>query len=45
MKNEFKVMDLNCGIGGMSKAFMDAGFQIIQAIDNDIVKGQIYESI
>lgn len=45
MKNNFKVMDLNCGIGGMSKAFMNAGYQVVQAIDHDGVKGQIYESI
>lgn len=39
------VIDLACGIGGRSKAFMNAGFDVICAIDNDIECGEIYSKM
>lgn len=35
MKEKYNVIDLFCGAGGLSRGFMDAGFNIIAGIDND----------
>lgn len=40
----YKVIDLFCGVGGMSKAFMDAGFNIVAAID-DYENINLYQSV
>lgn len=40
-----KVMDLMSGIGGRSIAFINAGFQIACAVDNDKESADIYCSI
>lgn len=40
-----KVMDLMPGIGGRSIAFVNAGFQIVCAVENDIESADIYCSI
>lgn len=45
MDNNLKVIDLVCGIGGRSKAFVKAGFDVICAIDNDIECGKIYSEM
>jgi len=42
MDNNLKVIDLACGIGGRSKAFAQAGFDVIYAIDNDSECERIY---
>lgn len=39
------VIDLACGVGGRSKAFMNAGFNVICAIDNDTECGEIYSEM
>ena len=35
MKHKYNAIDLFCGAGGLSKGFMDAGFDIIVGVDND----------
>lgn len=45
MDNNLKVIDLVCGIGGRSKAFVKAGFDVIYAIDNDIECEKIYSEM
>lgn len=35
MNPAFSVVDLFCGAGGLSKGFRDAGFELLQGIDND----------
>lgn len=42
---KLKVLDIFCGIGGMSKGFIDAGFDIVAAIDDDKQKIKIYEQL
>lgn len=32
MEQQFSILDIFCGIGGMSKGFLDAGYQVNQAI-------------
>lgn len=45
MEQQLSIIDIFCGIGGMSKGFLDAGYEVKQAIDNDKEKVSIYESI
>lgn len=45
VKYMFSIIDLFCGIGGMSKGFLDAGFQVNEAIDIDKEKINIYDTI
>ena len=45
MNQQFSIIDIFCGIGGMSKGFLDAGYQVNEAIDYDIEKVKIYENI
>lgn len=45
MERQLRVIDIFCGIGGMSKGFLDAGYQILQAIDIDERKVGIYKEI
>lgn len=45
MEQQLSIIDIFCGIGGMSKGFLDAGYEVRQAIDNDKEKVSIYESI
>lgn len=45
MEQQFSIIDILCGIGGMSKGFLDAGYQVNEAIDYDKNKVKIYESI
>lgn len=45
MDNNLKVIDLICGIGGKSKAFEKAGFDVVCAIDNDRESEKIYSEI
>lgn len=35
MKNKYTVVDLFCGAGGLSKGFLDAGFDVVLGIDFD----------
>jgi DNA (cytosine-5)-methyltransferase 1 len=34
-KDSYKVLDLFCGAGGLSKGFMDAGFNVVLGVDFD----------
>lgn len=34
-KNKYKVLDLFCGAGGLSRGFLDAGFDVVLGIDYD----------
>lgn len=45
MEQQFSIIDVFCGIGGMSKGFLDAGFQVNEAIDLDKEKVSIYNNI
>ncbi|MCI8408768.1 MAG: hypothetical protein HFJ09_05795 [Lachnospiraceae bacterium] len=45
MKQQFSIIDVFCGIGGMSKGFLDAGYQVNEAIDLDKEKVSIYNNI
>ncbi len=45
MEQQLSIIDIFCGIGGMSKGFLDAGYKVKEAIDNDKEKVSIYESI
>lgn len=45
MEQQFGIIDIFCGIGGMSKGFLDAGYQVNEAIDSDKEKVSIYDSI
>ncbi len=45
MEQQFSIIDIFCGIGGMSKGFLDAGYQVKEAIDLDKEKVSIYNSI
>ena len=45
MDNNLKVIDLVCGIGGRSKAFVKAGFDVVCAIDNDIECKKLYSEM
>lgn len=41
MEQQFSIIDVFCGIGGMSKGFLDAGYRINEAIDLDKEKVSI----
>lgn len=45
MEQQLSVIDIFCGIGGMSKGFLDAGYEVKEAIDDDKDKVSIYERI
>lgn len=45
MEQQLSIIDIFCGIGGMSKGFFDAGYQINEAIDLDREKVSVYNSI
>lgn len=45
MEQQFSIIDVFCGIGGMSKGFLDAGYRINEAIDLDKEKVSIYNNI
>lgn len=45
MERQFSVIDIFCGIGGMSKGFLDAGYQVKQAMDLEKDKVSVYNSI
>lgn len=33
--NKYRVVDLFCGAGGLSRGFMDAGFDVVLGVDFD----------
>ena len=41
MEQQLSIIDILCGIGGMSKGFLDAGYQVKEVIDLDQVKEAI----
>lgn len=43
-KNKYTVVDLFCGAGGLSKGFMDAGFDILLGVDFDDAALKTFES-
>lgn len=45
MKEQLCIVDIFCGIGGMSKGFLDAGYKVNGAIDLDKDRVSIYNSI
>ena len=45
MEQQFSIIDVFCGIGGMSKGFLDAGYRIREAVDLDKEKVSIYNNI
>ena len=34
-KKRYKVLDLFCGAGGLSRGFIDAGFEVVAGVDNN----------
>lgn len=42
MKTKNRVLDINSGIGGFSLAFMNAGFKVISAIEQDTNACELY---
>src|SRR3989344_9556153 len=42
-KNRMTVVDLFCGAGGLSKGFIDAGFNVILGVDNDAVSLETFK--
>ena len=36
MKRRYTVVDLFCGAGGLSRGFMDAGFDVVLGVDFDV---------
>ena len=45
MDRKLRVIDLTCGIGGRSKAFIEAGFEVVCAIDNDRECANVYNNM
>jgi len=43
MKNELTCVDLFCGAGGLSKGFLDAGFNVVLGVDYDDEALKTYE--
>ena len=42
-KNKLKVLDMFCGCGGLSKGFIDAGYDVVAGIDHDKIALQTFE--
>lgn len=42
-RKEFNCIDLFCGCGGLSKGFLDAGYDVLLGIDNDDVALETFE--
>lgn len=42
-KNRPTIVDLFCGAGGLSKGFVDAGFNVILGVDNDAVSLETFK--
>ena len=34
-EKRYKVLDLFCGAGGLSRGFIDAGFEVVAGVDNN----------